>query len=625
MVVNKTENKPQAHQSRRNSPGSLHIPSRSSPRNISPLVSHCSSQKRLNSPTSPTVGSPCSPLATTLSPCSDIESEKKTKKKTSKKSVCPCGMSSTGRDWLLVCGSCKQTWHSSCANLKGTNVLSQNHIDAILEHWLCPWCFQCSFTPPDSHPSIVNSNTLMNNTISCSVLQQISDSVSDVVAKSLPQSLTSQINELSHQVQQVHDLSKKPASGERTDPETPKIYRIAPEPPFQHYSEDFLEGSLLEDTMNFLKDQVDQKHFTSENGHSVLSFGEQYTYVGARGNSQSREIPQILETIIQSLTTKLKLKHSPNSVLINHFSPTSVSPELNNEDVNSFLPFHSDDEAVIQPDSSIVTITLGESRTLTFKAIHNDTEEQKSLTPSHNSVYTMTRSSQGWYKHGIQPENSSGDRFSLTFRCLSQRNKRSVIIQGDSNTKNIKFGSGKGFFGETYPGTRLKAAKVRDISPESCIGYSNVVLVCGTNDLRVGYVKNDSDISRIVDTNKSKLQEIIQLSPSCKIFVVPVLPTRNVRMNRNIVCFNSMLCEMLNVMCFKNVFFPGVYSFLDPKGLLSARLTRDNDDIHLSEKGLAQFVRLIKLWIFECEARERRLRMNSSQVPSMQFDHRGSN
>ena len=618
MVDNKPEkNKPQtSHQSRRNSPGSLHIPSRSSPRNISPLV-HCSSQKRLKSPSSPTIGSPCSPLATTLSPCSDIDSEKK-KKKSTKKSVCPCGMSSTGRDWLLLCGSCKQTWHSSCANLKGTNGLSQNHIDAILEHWLCPWCFQCSFSPPDNHPAVLNSSTLLNNTISCSVLQQISDSVSDVVAKSLPKSLTTQINELSHQVQQVHDLSKKPVSVEAAD-ETPKIYRVTPEPPYQHYCEEYLEEPLLSETINFLKEQVELKRFTSENGHSVLSFGEPYTYVGAKGENNSTTIPPLLMSIIQSFSTKLRLKHTPNSVLINHYTSTSVSPNLDNEDVNSYLPFHSDDEAVIQPDSSIVTISLGESRTLTFQAIHNDTEEQKTLTPSHNSVYTMTRSSQGWYKHGIQPAESSEDRFSLTFRCVSQKNKRSVIIQGDSNTKNIKFGTGLGTVGETYPGLRRKAAKVSDITPESCIGYSNAVLVCGTNDLRVGYVRDESDIRKIVDVYKFKLQEIKQLCPSCKVFVVPVLPTRNTRMNKNIVCFNRMLSEMLNQMCFKDVFFPGVYSFLDSKGLLSSRLTRENDDIHLSEKGLAQFVRIIKLWIFECEARERRFRLNSSRVPGRQF------
>ena len=619
MVDNKTEKKSYqpGHQSRRNSPSSLNIPSRSSPRNISPLV-HCSSKKRLNSPSSPTIGSPCSPLATTLSPSSDIDSERK-KKKPNKKSVCPCGLSSTGKDWLLVCGSCKQTWHSSCANLKGTNNLDQNHIDTILEHWLCPWCFQCPFTPPNTHQSVVNGSTLLNNTISCSVLQQISESVSDVVAKSLPQSLTSQINELSHKVQKVHDLSRKPVNVQA--PEEPKIYRITPEPPYQHYSEDCLEEQLLEETMSFLKEQVEQKRFTLENGHSVLSFGEPYTYVGAKGDSHPTNIPPLFEEIIQSLVTKLNLKCTPNCVLINHYTSTSISPELNSDDVNSYLPFHSDDEAVIQPDSPIITISLGESRTLTFQAIHNDMEEQKSLTPSHNSVYTMTRSSQGWYKHGIKPEQSSADRFSLTFRCVSQKYKRSVIIQGDSNTKNIKFGTGIGTIGETYPGTRRKAAKVCDISPESCIGYSNVVLVCGTNDLRVGYVKDDSDIRRLVDLYKSKLQEIKQLSPSCKIFVVPVLPTRNARMNRNIVCFNSMLSDMLNQMCFKDVFFPGVYSFLDSKGLLSSRLTRNNDDIHLGDKGLAQFVRLIKLWIFECEARERRFRANSSQVPGKRFGH----
>ena len=465
-----------------------------------------------------------------------------------------------------------------------------------------------------------NGSTLVNNTMACSVLQQISDSVTDVVSKTLPVSLTSQINELSQQVQQVHELSTKPANTEKShDQEPPKIYMVAPEPPYQRYLEDFLDKSLLEETEEFLKEQVEQKHFVQENGHSVLAFGEPYTYTGAKGNSQSSPIPPTLESIIKSFSVKLKLKHTPNSVLINHYTPTTTSPNLDDEDSNSYLPFHSDDEPVIHPDSSIVTISLGESRTLSFNPIHNELEESKSLTPSHNSVYLMTRSSQGWYRHGIEPAESSNDRFSLTFRCVSQKNKRSVIIQGDSNTKNIKFGAGIGTVGETYPGTRIKAAKVSDICPENCIGYSNVVLVCGTNNLRVGYVNNNSDIRKVVDEYKSKLCSIKQLCPASKIFVVPVLPTRNVKMNRNIVRFNSMLSDMLNQSSFGNVFFPGVYSFLDSKGLLSARLTRNNDDIHLGDKGLAQFVRLIKLWIFECEARERRLSRNSSRVPGMWF------
>ena len=85
-------------------------------------------------------------------------------------------------------------------------------------------------------------------------------------------------------------------------------------------------------------------------------------------------------------------------------------------------------------------------------------------------------------------------------------------------------------------------------------------------------------------------------------------------MNRNITRFNCLLSEMLST-CFRDIYFPGVYSFLDSKNLLSNRLTRENDDIHLGEKGIAQFVRLLKLWIFECDARERRLGRNSSRAP----------
>jgi hypothetical protein len=94
-------------------------------------------------------------------------------------------------------------------------------------------------------------------------------------------------------------------------------------------------------------------------------------------------------------------------------------------------------------------------------------------------------------------------------------------------------------------------------------------------------------------------------------------------MNRNVTRFNSLLSEMLSH-CFTDVFFLGVYSFLDSNNLLSFRLTRENDDIHLNDEGIAQFVRLIKVWIFECEARERRLSRNSSRVPPKKVAPAGS-
>ena len=92
--------------------------------------------------------------------------------------------------------------------------------------------------------------------------------------------------------------------------------------------------------------------------------------------------------------------------------------------------------------------------------------------------------------------------------------------------------------------------------------------MCGTNDLRIGYVRDESDIGNIVDLYRTKLNRIRQLAPKCKVFVVPVLPSRNHEMNKNITTFNSMLGDMLSH-CFSNVHYPGVYSFLDHKGLLS--------------------------------------------------------
>jgi alkylated DNA repair dioxygenase AlkB len=368
-------------------------------------------------------------------------------KKKGGKAVCPCGMSSAGRDWNFKCCTCKQVWHTSCANLKGANDLSKPQADTIMAQWQCPWCFKCPFNPPDSHISVKNGKILHDSTVTCSVLQQISESVTDVVSKTLPGTLSTQINQLS---QQVQDLSNKPSSVDiRPEPEPPKVHLVAPEPPYGQYLENFLDSDLLKQAMKFLSEQVEQERFKPENGHSVLSFGESYTYVGSKSSTAAEPIPELLESIIQTFDSKLKLKSAPNSVLINHY-PTTRSTE--SAETGSYLPYHSDDEPVIQPDSSIVTISLGSTRSINFKAIHNDTEEIRTLTPQHNSVYTMTRSSQGWYRHGIDSAESSEVRFSFTFRCVSQRNRRSVIIQGDSNTKDIQFGSGAGTVGETYPG-----------------------------------------------------------------------------------------------------------------------------------------------------------------------------
>jgi hypothetical protein len=148
------------------------------------------------------------------------------------------------------------------------------------------------------------------------------------------------------------------------------------------------------------------------------------------------------------------------------------------------------------------------------------------------------------------------------------------------------------------------------------------VLVCGTNNLRNGCIRDNSDIVELVESYQVKLASIKQLAPNIKVFVVPVLPSRNVNMNRNITCFNKQLDNMLQH-CYPDVWFPGVHGFLDKRNLLSLRLCRESDEIHLGEKGVAQFVRSMKLWIFEREVCERRLNRSSRQAPSQRVGSEG--
>jgi hypothetical protein len=55
------------------------------------------------------------------------------------------------------------------------------------------------------------------------------------------------------------------------------------------------------------------------------------------------------------------------------------------------------------------------------------------------------------------------ERYSLTFGSVSEKFQRSVLILDDSNTKDIKFGNSSGRVGASYPGKRVKAAKMNSI------------------------------------------------------------------------------------------------------------------------------------------------------------------
>ena len=262
-------------------------------------------------------------------------------------------------------------------------------------------------------------------------------------------------------------------------------------------------------------------------------------------------------------------------------------------------------------------------RKVVFKPKHQGPDDDAKITQEleadHNSLYVMSRASQNWFSHGVPPVSADQDideRFSITFRTLKKKFKRSIVLVGDSNTRDVNFGAGSGKVGASFPGKRVQAAKVKDINPHACIGYSNIFFMCGTNDLRTENINSESDVHRLVDQLKERLIETKQLCPQAKVFVIPVLPSRIPRMNSNIRLYNELVDHMLFTN-FPDIWFQGIYNFVDAEGLLSHRLTRTNDKIHLSPRGVAKLVTYIKTWVFKREKFDNRNHLNQESAPKV--------
>ena len=282
-----------------------------------------------------------------------------------------------------------------------------------------------------------------------------------------------------------------------------------------------------------------------------------------------------------------------NSCLINRY----VGPE-------SYLPRHSDRESSIHPESSIFTISLGQGCDIKFTERASGTESAHSC--SDRSLYIMSRRSQEIFDHEMEKGSvSDGTRYSLTFRCLSWANKNSTCLIGDSNTRFLKFGSSKrGTFGEQMPGQKFWAPKIEEIDPVSCMGYSNVVLLCGINNIKESHIRSEKDVADCYDKLKSKIKQIKMLNPSVNaVFVCQLLPTKDFTLNRKVNDFNKLLHFDLFPTCRYVEYVGGFEQFVCNHGLaaeLSLHLDRHGrlDMLHLNRAGARILAGLIKQSIF---------------------------
>ena len=407
-----------------------------------------------------------------------------------------------------------------------------------------------------------------------------------------------QVNKLNSYTNFLRCSSAPPTHNEPAQPRSQNTYHHESTPtnveinnPTLHIEEsinNFITEELSTRVTEFL-DECDQFGDNSESGHSVTMFGYPYHYNGSRHSNQQTEIPSPIKDVLEAINQKYP-DEELNSCLVNKY----VGPQ-------SYLPRHADNEPTIAPSSIICTVSLGHSCTVKFSETHG--QESRDHIADPNSLYVMSRSSQGYWQHQINsnPELTENSvRYSLTFRNVDKKFLKSTIIVGDSNTRNLKFGSGKGTFGHNMPGKREEAIHVKDIKPSSCCGYKNIFVHCGINDLKHHRVNNQDKIKQNFNQLKCKLEEILILCPTSKLFVSPILPTKSKDWNRRAVCFNQMLFDFCNDSNGKFVAL-NFSEFCDEHGNLRndmGKFWNPSDPLHLGSRGISTLVKTIRQGVF---------------------------
>jgi len=355
-----------------------------------------------------------------------------------------------------------------------------------------------------------------------------------------------------------------------------------PTPCTSSYLNEFIDDSMSEELKEFLDSHSADFDRNTERGHSVVSFGQPYVYPGAKA---STPLESTFPDPIAKLAGIIKAKYPDsiiNQCLVNRYI-----------DENAVLPEHSDNEISVVHGSNIFTVSIGDTCDVTFKKKDGSNEEVvKSI--KGKSMYVMSRDSQSKWSHRIDPSPTSRSlRYSITFRYVSKNGNEATIIQGDSNTRHLKFGSGKGTFGDRLPGKRLLRYTIDAIEPEACIGYKNVVIHCGINDIR----RPQADVRDCATRLIAKLDKISRIcKSSSKIIVSPILPTKSQHLNERAKLFNHLLFDYVNRVN-PRIGCLDFNNFLDAEtGLLANQYGsyRDRSDaIHLGSSGIFTLSRVI--------------------------------
>ena len=245
-------------------------------------------------------------------------------------------------------------------------------------------------------------------------------------------------------------------------------------------------------------------------------------------------------------------------------------------------------------------MSIGESRTMKF--VDNTGQKSEELNLNDKSILIFSRYAQDFWRHGIdKADYSLNMRYSFTFRHLAPHFLNSAIIIGDSNTKYLKFGEGKGTFGRWMPGKRVEALHIENIpEPEDIGPYRNIIIHAGINNVKS---RNRHPNQTLANCLEDKCTRILDLYPRAKIHLSLLLPTKLESLNHRVRDFNSMLYDISHGNKNIHVIDHPLAELCDSKGCLKDEFGRfdltlqthlSKDVLHLGKKGLRIFVKTLK-------------------------------
>ena len=364
--------------------------------------------------------------------------------------------------------------------------------------------------------------------------------------------------------------------------------------PYSMFVEECVTPEVCEALMNMISEN-ESDFIRLGDCRDTLYFGEfDYRYTG--GNHPAKRIPGAIQDLLAEARNHLPDKRALiNSCLINRYTGG-----------NDFIPRHSDDEAVIDPVSDIITVSVGASRTMKFTSKTSTDSCTKQLELTNGSMLICSRFSQDFWAHEIEkreplPTSDAAEnevRYSFTFRHMSPQFTKSTIILGDSNTEYLRFGCEKGTFGPRMPGRGEKILFIEDIpSPEKIGPYKNIVIHTGINNVKSSNRRSNSSLINELD---AKCRAILEIYPKSKIYLSLLLPTKLERLNVRVKEFNDLLLDMS--VSERRIYVVDTGPLLsDCRGLLRDefgrfKFNRPNvaEHIHLGKKGIRLFGYCIK-------------------------------